>query len=196
MIANPPPPGTPPPGQPGRLLTLTDDRQWWVGRAQLGYQHVLRHPAVVERAQLALVRRARHELPVLGRVADIDYTVPGRAPTMYVEQSPDREGSTEHGTPLIFRFEVPVTRDGFTRRPKAADIDDLTAVAVVRQQSGGFRSATLWSIQDALDAWPPKVVLAKLRALLARGILDGCPCGCRGDYRVIHSAVREKLGAS
>jgi hypothetical protein len=29
---------------------------------------------------------------------------------------------------------------------------------------------------------PDKLVLAKMRNLIKRGLLDGCPCGCRGDY--------------
>jgi hypothetical protein len=31
---------------------------------------------------------------------------------------------------------------------------------------------------------PEKVVLAKARALLKRGLIAGCGCGCRGDFRV------------
>ena len=30
---------------------------------------------------------------------------------------------------------------------------------------------------------PEKLVRAKLRRLLERGLIDGCPCGCRGDWR-------------
>lgn len=29
---------------------------------------------------------------------------------------------------------------------------------------------------------PSKVVLAKMRQLMKRGLVDGCPCGCRGDF--------------
>ena len=32
---------------------------------------------------------------------------------------------------------------------------------------------------------PPKVILAKLRTLEKRGLIDGCACGCRGDFKVI-----------
>jgi len=32
---------------------------------------------------------------------------------------------------------------------------------------------------------PEKVVLAKLRKLLKRGLVAGCACGCRGDWRVV-----------
>lgn len=29
-----------------------------------------------------------------------------------------------------------------------------------------------------------KVALAKMRALIRRGLVDGCTCGCRGDYEI------------
>jgi hypothetical protein len=39
-----------------------------------------------------------------------------------------------------------------------------------------------------LDAMPPttpeKVALAKMRALIRRGLVDGCACGCRGDFTI------------
>jgi hypothetical protein len=38
------------------------------------------------------------------------------------------------------------------------------------------------------DAMPPetpeKVALAKMRALVRRGLVDGCACGCRGDFTI------------
>jgi len=29
---------------------------------------------------------------------------------------------------------------------------------------------------------PAKVVMAKMASLIRRGLVDGCTCGCRGDY--------------
>lgn len=29
---------------------------------------------------------------------------------------------------------------------------------------------------------PPKLALAKMRSLKKRGLVDGCGCGCRGDW--------------
>lgn len=43
-------------------------------------------------------------------------------------------------------------------------------------------SADRWELQRAFDQFPPKVVLAKLRSLLRRGLLDGCGCGCSGGF--------------
>lgn len=31
---------------------------------------------------------------------------------------------------------------------------------------------------------PAKLVLAKMAMLIRRGLIDGCPCGCRGDYEI------------
>lgn len=32
--------------------------------------------------------------------------------------------------------------------------------------------------------FPFKVVLAKMRSLIKRGLVDGCDCGCRGDFTI------------
>jgi hypothetical protein len=29
---------------------------------------------------------------------------------------------------------------------------------------------------------PPKLVLAKMKMLIRAGLVDGCDCGCRGDF--------------
>jgi hypothetical protein len=29
---------------------------------------------------------------------------------------------------------------------------------------------------------PDKLLLAKMSTLIRRGLVDGCPCGCRGDF--------------
>jgi len=36
-------------------------------------------------------------------------------------------------------------------------------------------------------ATPPKLALAKMRALIRRGIVSGCSCGCRGDFELTYS---------
>lgn len=33
---------------------------------------------------------------------------------------------------------------------------------------------------------PGKVVRSKVAALRRRGLVDGCTCGCRGDFRITH----------
>ncbi|UWP85827.1 hypothetical protein [Dactylosporangium fulvum] len=42
---------------------------------------------------------------------------------------------------------------------------------------------TLTRVASACDPglFPPNLMLAKIRQLVRRGVLDGCACGCRGD---------------
>lgn len=42
---------------------------------------------------------------------------------------------------------------------------------------------------DHPDA-PTKVLLAKLRRMAKRGLVDGCGCGCRGDWRITDKGQR------
>lgn len=49
------------------------------------------------------------------------------------------------------------------------------------------------SVRNAMpDDVPDGVVLAKMRRLIKRGLVDGCDCGCRGDF-VITDAGRAWL---
>ncbi len=49
---------------------------------------------------------------------------------------------------------------------------------------------------SVLNAMPPetpeKLGLAKMRQMIRRRVVDGCPCGCRGDF-VITAKGREEL---
>jgi hypothetical protein len=61
---------------------------------------------------------------------------------------------------------------------QAKDIPDDDLIAAVVKH-GPY--AMTWDLTAELDA-PRKVVLAKARKLIKRGLLDGCACGCRGDF--------------
>ncbi len=61
---------------------------------------------------------------------------------------------------------------------KAADISDEVIKTLV---ASGIPS--LYAIQEHL-AFPPKVVLAKIRQMVNKGRLIGCACGCRGDFEI------------
>jgi len=77
---------------------------------------------------------------------------------------------------------------------QAADIDDwefLNLVAAYNLDED--RWALVWDMQAYFDV-PFKVIRAKARKLLRRGLMDGCHCGCRGDFEVIDSAERRVLG--
>lgn len=48
------------------------------------------------------------------------------------------------------------------------------------------------SVRHAMpDGLPDKLVLAKMRQMMARGVVNGCPCGCRGDYEITEKGLRE-----
>lgn len=38
---------------------------------------------------------------------------------------------------------------------------------------------------------PDKLVLAKMRQMIRRGVVDGCPCGCRGDFVITTKGLAE-----
>lgn len=41
---------------------------------------------------------------------------------------------------------------------------------------------------SVLNAMPPetpeKLAMTKMRNLIKKGVIDGCPCGCRGNYEL------------
>ncbi|MNR71367.1 hypothetical protein D3C71_19820 [compost metagenome] len=52
------------------------------------------------------------------------------------------------------------------------------------------------SVQQAMPAGVPrKLVQAKMGSLIRRGLVDGCVCGCRGDFELT-SRGRETVAAS
>jgi hypothetical protein len=50
-------------------------------------------------------------------------------------------------------------------------------------------TAEAWTAEKAEmeRVMPWKVVVAKASSLIRQGILDGCDCGCRGDWRIMPS---------
>lgn len=63
--------------------------------------------------------------------------------------------------------------------PDAAMID-----AIARVEAQRALGATRWELAEAFPELPPKVVLAKCGQLVRRGLIQGCTCGCRGDFTV------------
>lgn len=50
---------------------------------------------------------------------------------------------------------------------------------------GTWRKNCETSVMKAMpEGTPEKLARAKMRQLIKRGLVDGCPCGCRGDYRI------------
>ena len=67
------------------------------------------------------------------------------------------------------------------KRIQAKNISDLEILKAIKEEfeKNGFPHF-FWT--EGWKGFPPKVVLSKCAALLKRGLLDGCDCGCRGDW--------------
>jgi hypothetical protein len=80
------------------------------------------------------------------------------------------------------------------RPMQCKDIPDEVFLQAVRRtrstrgdtDPGGWRMR--WDVHATLEAEmgpiPVKLLLAKASRLMDRGLLGGCPCGCRGDYHL------------
>lgn len=69
-------------------------------------------------------------------------------------------------------------------RFQTKDIEtDAVLLAVAAAARSGLAGAMLSEVVTTLRR-PRKVVLAKLKALIGQGLLDGCACGCRGDFQI------------
>lgn len=77
----------------------------------------------------------------------------------------------------------------FADRDSYASWDDVPKVPVSESTYGWKLDphwVLIWEIELRFKQFPPKVVAAKLKALVRRGLLDGCTCGCRGDYELTY----------
>ena len=69
------------------------------------------------------------------------------------------------------------------------DIPDGPILAFLRQHQGRWATwgegYSMPTVRDAMPhGTPDKLQIAKMRQLMKRGLVDGCPCGCRGDYEI------------
>lgn len=83
---------------------------------------------------------------------------------------------------------------------QAKDVPESVLLAVFRANPLTFfthyESAVSPSLLDAapeLRAFPRKVLAAKLASLVRRGLIDGCACGCRGDWHARTAETEERL---
>ena len=88
------------------------------------------------------------------------------------------------------------------RKVQCKNIPDVPVLEFLRDQD---RWCT-WFIYDDSEApensvlrvmpegTPAKLALAKMRQLIRRGLVDGCGCGCRGDFELSRKG-REFLAA-
>jgi hypothetical protein len=67
------------------------------------------------------------------------------------------------------------------------DIDDLPILKFLDSLHGRwanwFDAKFCNSVRNAMPPeTPDKLVLAKMKTLIRRGLVSGCDCGCRGDF--------------
>lgn len=71
---------------------------------------------------------------------------------------------------------------------RVVDYLSNTKTNVVRPSSRPWDLVPHWTmrrdVERCMPMFPARVVLAKAAALIARGLLNGCTCGCRGDWEV------------
>lgn len=71
---------------------------------------------------------------------------------------------------------------------KATDIPEeamLAAIGRDMEERGTLNiGACTWTLAER-EGWPLKVATAKLRRMARRGLVDGCSCGCRGDWTIL-----------
>ena len=66
----------------------------------------------------------------------------------------------------------------------AKDIPAGVFLRTVHDLAGGHKNRWVmgWHVAEKFPDLPAKVVYAKFYQLKKRGLVDGCECGCRGDY--------------
>lgn len=87
---------------------------------------------------------------------------------------------------------------------KSGDIPDKDVLEYLAKYQG--RWTCLWngyfkekdpSVPDVYysmpEGTPSKVALAKMKSLYKRGLIGGCPCGCRGDFEITDKGL-ERIG--
>lgn len=70
---------------------------------------------------------------------------------------------------------------------QAKDVPDLPVLEFLAALGtcGNWYEGCDNSVLNAMpDGTPAKVALAKMRSLIKRGLVSGCPCGCRGDFEI------------
>lgn len=71
---------------------------------------------------------------------------------------------------------------------QAKDIPEGPVLDFIRKAHPAWCGWSRHSPHNVMDAMPegtpPKVALAKMASLIRRGLIDGCACGCRGDFRM------------
>ncbi len=73
---------------------------------------------------------------------------------------------------------------------KCKDIPDESFLAAMAETQRPWGTSSLWEVQNWLDhrmPFPVNVNLTRAKAgkMIKKKLIDGCACGCRGDFSVI-----------
>jgi hypothetical protein len=74
------------------------------------------------------------------------------------------------------------------RRPQAKDISDQAALEAIKATRQDWGKSMLGDVEKKLSSFPSKVVKAKLSSMIRRGIIDGCDCGCSGNFEILRDS--------
>jgi hypothetical protein len=78
---------------------------------------------------------------------------------------------------------------------QAKDVDTNAVLRLVAPATVDERWTMFSDLCEGLSAVPAKVLRAKLAKLIKQGLLDGCACGCRGDFELT-TAGAERIGVT
>lgn len=80
------------------------------------------------------------------------------------------------------------------------DIPDLPILEFLVSLNGDWGTWYVWkneipeeSVVRAMPSGvtvPEKLILAKMKTLIRRGLVSGCGCGCRGDFEITEAGRR------
>ncbi len=76
------------------------------------------------------------------------------------------------------------------RHPQAKDIPDDVVLSMLDGTEEWSPWLFMWDLEEVFPDLPRKVILAKMRQLMRRGLVGGCRCGCRGDFYLIRRQAR------
>jgi hypothetical protein len=77
---------------------------------------------------------------------------------------------------------------------RCKDIPDLPILELLAKNPTQWHNWcwTEWNVTEAMPPGiPPKLALAKMRRMIRRGVVGGCPCGCRGDFVITEKGLAE-----
>lgn len=80
-----------------------------------------------------------------------------------------------------------------SKKMQCKNIPDLPVLEMLAKNPGQWHN---WYFRDQFNvasAMPAgiheKLILGKMRMLMRRGLVDGCDCGCRGDFVITQKGL-------